>query len=74
MTTKMAIKSHIGTYDLARRDDFGARGGGRRRGKPFLQRSWKVKLIGRWIEGLHEGSRPPVAQRAGGIIKIVRKK
>jgi len=27
----------------------------------------EVKLIGRWIEGLHEGSRPSVAQRSGGI-------
>jgi len=37
MTTKMAIKSNMGAFGGARPDDFGARGGGRRRGKPLLQ-------------------------------------
>ena len=30
-------KMEIGGYDCIRHHDFGARGGGRRRGKPFLQ-------------------------------------
>jgi len=33
----MAIKSNMGAYEVARPDDLGARGGGRRRGKPLLQ-------------------------------------
>jgi len=41
MTTKMAKKSNIGAYGCFRRHDFGARGGGGRRGKPLLQRSWR---------------------------------
>ena len=47
MTTKMAKKSNIGAYGGARPDDFGARGRGRRRGKPLLQEvggSWKIEL------------------------------
>ncbi len=43
MMTRMAKKSHTGDYDTARPDDFGARGGGRRRGKPLLQ-SWRMEL------------------------------
>ncbi len=39
MMTRMAKKSHIGDYEGARPDDFGARGGGGRRGKPLLQSS-----------------------------------
>ena len=41
MTTKMAKKSKTGAYETAGPDDFGARGGGRRRGKPLLQGSWR---------------------------------
>jgi len=40
MTTRIAKKSSTGAYEGARPDDFGARGGGRRRGKPLLQGSW----------------------------------
>ena len=43
MMTRMANKSHTGDYGCARPDDFGARGGGRRRGKPLLQ-SWRMEL------------------------------
>ena len=43
MMTRMAKKSHTGPYDRTRPDDFGARGGGRRRGKPLLQ-SWRMEL------------------------------
>ncbi len=43
MMTRMAKKSHTGDYGWARPDDFGARGGGRRRGKPLLQ-SWRMEL------------------------------
>ena len=50
MTTKMAKKSNIGAYGGVRPDGFGARGGGRRRGKPLLQTSfivrWDVVLDG----------------------------
>ena len=50
MTTKMAKKSNIGAYAGVRPDDFGARGGGRRRGKPLLKTSfivrWDVVLDG----------------------------
>ena len=42
MMTRMANKLHTGDYDTARPDDFGARGGGRRRGKPLLQ-SWRME-------------------------------
>ena len=41
MMTKVAKKSKIGDYDPTRPDDFGARGGGGRRGKPLLQGSWR---------------------------------
>ena len=54
VTTKMAKKSHPGAYEGARPDDFGARGGGRRRGKPLLQGSWR-KLEGR-VGWMMEGS------------------
>ena len=43
MMTRMAKKSHIGDYAIAFPDDFGPRGGGRRRGKPLLQ-SWRMEL------------------------------
>jgi hypothetical protein len=43
MMTRMAKKSHTGDYGGARPDDFGPRGGGRRRGKPLLQ-SWRMEL------------------------------
>jgi hypothetical protein len=42
MMTRMAKKSHTGDYATARPDDFGARGGGRRRGKPLVQ-SWRME-------------------------------
>ena len=54
MTTKMAKKSNTGAYDTVGPDDFGARGGGRRRGKPLLQGSWR-KLEGR-VGWMMEGS------------------
>ena len=54
MTTKIAKKSKIGDYGPARPDDFGARGGGGRRGKPLLQGSWR-KLEDR-VEWMMEGS------------------
>ena len=54
MKTKMAKKSHPGAYGGPRHHDFGARGGGRRRGKPFLQGSWR-KLEDR-VEWMMEGS------------------
>ena len=41
MTTKMAKISTTGAYATLRTDDFGARGGGGRRGKPLLQGRWK---------------------------------
>ena len=44
MTTKRAKKLNIGAYAGVRPDDFGARGGGRRRGKPLL----KISFIVRW--------------------------
>ena len=43
MMTRIANKSHTGDYASAFPDDFGARGGGRRRGKPLLQ-SWRMEL------------------------------
>ena len=50
MTTKIAKKSKIGGYEGACPDDFGARRGGRRSGKPLLQTSfivrWDVVLDG----------------------------
>ena len=54
MTTKMAKKSKIGAYETFRHHDFGARGGGGRRGKPLLQGSWR-KLEDR-VEWMMEGS------------------
>ena len=54
MTTKMAKKSNIGAYEWIRHHDFGARGGGRRRGKPLPQGSWR-KLEDR-VEWMMEGS------------------
>ena len=35
MMTKMTLKSHMGDHEWERNLDFGARGGGRRRGKPL---------------------------------------
>ena len=43
MTTNIAKKSNAGAYGTVRPDDFGARGGGRRRGKPLLQTSFIVR-------------------------------
>ena len=43
LMTRMTKKSHIGDYATAFPDGFGARGGGRRRGKPLLQ-SWRMEL------------------------------
>ena len=54
MTTKIAKKSKIGDHGCVRHHDFGARGGGRRRGKPLFQGSWR-KLEGR-VGWMMEGS------------------
>ena len=54
MTTKMAKKSKTGAYDTGFPGEPGARGGGRRRGKPLLQGSWR-KLEDR-VEWMMEGS------------------
>ena len=48
---KMATRSHIGAYDTDRPDSFGARGGGRRRGKPSIQPGWEYELNGYWDDG-----------------------
>ena len=42
MMTRMAKKLHTCDHGGARPDDFGAGGGGRRRGKPLLQR-WRME-------------------------------
>ena len=68
MMTRMAKTSDIGEYECIRHHDFGARGGGRRRAKPLLQYSIKD-----WMKELRDGCchaspKPPVAQRAGGIL------
>ena len=66
----MAIKSNLGAYETARPDDLGPRGGGRRRGKPLLQRiggSWKKdfsKMVSRNPETTD-------AQRAGGTFENI---
>ena len=54
MMTKIAKKSDIGGYGWIWNHDFGARGGGGRRGKPLLQGSWR-KLEDR-VERMMEGS------------------
>ena len=45
MMTRIAKKLDIGGYECIRHHDFGARGGGRRRGKPLLQTLF-------WIGGI----------------------
>ena len=43
----MEKKSHTGDYGMARPDDFGPRGGGRRRGKPLQSYRMELKRIER---------------------------
>ena len=47
--TKMALRSDMGAYDTDRPDGFGARGGGRRRGKtPPSKPCCEYELNGYW--------------------------
>ena len=64
MTTKIVKKSNIGAYGKVRPDDFGARGGGRRRGKPPLgDAKGGVNLP----LGTQRGSKPPLGGSKAGV-------
>ena len=73
MTTKIAKKSKIGDYDGARPDDFGARGGGGERGKPFLQGNWRKLKEVKSEEWKHASPKPLEPTGLVGFIIIIKK-